>query len=133
MSASGREEEIAAILERSERLLLDPAVRRDRERVLELLAEEFEEFGASGLAWTRDEIVELLAEEEFEPPMLKDFRCRLIAPSAALVTYQTERIDPWSGTPVAVNRSSIWIEEHGRWRVRFHQGTPAEQEGSEGG
>jgi ribonuclease HI len=39
----------------------------------------------------------------------------------ALVTYRVERVEDGSTTL----RSSIWAREGDRWRMRFHQGTPA--------
>ena len=119
--------EIAAMLLRNEQSLLDPAVRRDREQVQALLAEDFEEFGASGRTWTRDEIAQLLATETYDPPRMEAFRCRSIATGVALVTYRTVRTDAGTGLHRIVNRSSIWIEKDGRWQIRFHQGTPANQ------
>jgi hypothetical protein len=116
---------IAALLLRNEQALLDPAVRRDRHRVLALLAEDFEEFGASGKVWSRHQIVELLASEAYDPPALEDFRCHLLAEDVALVTYRTIRANAQTGAPVATLRSSLWIEDSGEWRVRFHQGTHA--------
>lgn len=118
-------QKVSALLLRNELALLDPAVRRDRLRVLALLADDFEEFGASGRVWTRDRIVELLATENYEPPAIEDFQCHLLAENAALITYRTVRTDSQSGVSKAVLRSSIWIEDSGEWRVRFHQGTPA--------
>lgn len=94
-----------------------------------LLSEDFEEFGASGRAWTRDEIVDQLATEPYTPPEIEAFRCRVIAPGVALVTYRTVRRDVETGSAKAANRSSIWKrEEKGAWRVVFHQGTPAAEE-----
>jgi hypothetical protein len=104
--------------------LLKPEVRRDRNRVLALLSEDFEEFGASGRAWTRDEIAGLLATESYTPPEIEDFRCRMLAPGVTLVTYRTIRRDAETGSAKAANRSSIWKHENGVWRVVFHQGTP---------
>jgi len=127
LNSDDREQEVAALLEQNERALLDPAVRRDRERVLALLAEDFEEFGASGRVWTRDEVVDLLANEAYDPPVMSDFRCRMITPLVALVTYRTQHTHAMTGACTAVNRSSIWVEEEGSWRIRFHQGTPAER------
>ena len=119
--------EIAALLLRHEQSLLDPAVRRDRERVLALLASDFAEFGASGRVWTRDEIVHLLATETYDPPTMEAFKCRSIAAGVALVTYRTVRTDAGTGFRRIVNRSSIWIENDERWQICFHQGTPANQ------
>jgi hypothetical protein len=118
-----RPDDIGAHLHLLEQTLLDPAVRRDRARVAALLAEDFLEFGSSGRVWTREAILELLATESYDPPAMEDFRCDLIGQDAALVTYQTVRVDPESGQRAAVLRSSIWVRQANEWRVRFHQGT----------
>jgi hypothetical protein len=116
-------EEIWALLRAREEALLDPEVRRDRARVAPLLAEDFLEFGSSGRAWSREEILELLASEDYTRPAMEDFQCDWIGDGAALVTYKTVRVDAESGLRVVVLRSSIWIEDSGQWQVRFHQGT----------
>ena len=116
-------EEACAHLRRCEEALLDPAVRRDRAKVAALLAEDFQEFGASGRVWSREAILDLLASEDYTPPAMEDFECHWIGDGVALVTYRSVRTDPDSGQGSAVLRSSIWIEQAGQWRVRFHQGT----------
>ena len=80
-----------AELERLELLLLNPAVRRNREQVSGLLAQDFVEFGSSGRVWTREETLELLATETYAPPAVEDLECRMIAADAALVTYRAVR------------------------------------------
>jgi hypothetical protein len=112
-------------LQACEEALLDPAVRRDRERVAALLDEDFEEFGSSGRVWTREQILELLASEDFVPVTMEGFRCDRIAEEVALVTYRTVRTDSQSGEKATVLRSSLWTQKWGVWRVRFHQGTRA--------
>jgi hypothetical protein len=129
---STKHSEIPKLLLRNEKSLLDPAVRRDRNRVLELLAEDFVEFGASGRAWSRDQVVELLAAGNFQPPALEAFECFLLAPAVALVTYRTVRTDAQTGACTVSLRSSVWIEHDGKWRVRFHQGTPGMHRSSSG-
>ena len=106
-------------LRQREEALLDPAVRRGRDQVSALLAADFQEFGASGHIWSRENIFELLANESYTPPAVEDFRCTLLCPSAALVTYRAV-----SGSAVTL-RSSIWTNLSGEWQLRFHQGTPA--------
>jgi hypothetical protein len=118
-------DELWVHLQACELALLDPAVRRDRGRVEALLAEEFLEFGSSGRLWTREQVLELLASQDFEPVTMEDFRCDRIAEDVALATYRTVRTDPQSGEKAAVLRSSLWMQERGVWRVRFHQGTRA--------
>jgi hypothetical protein len=124
MSAGANQsEEIVSQLLRLEQKLLDPAVRRDRSRVSELLAEDFVEFGSSGRVWTRDRILDLLATEEYVPPAIKDFECRQISSEAMLATYRAVRVDTLTGTRTVTLRSSIWKMESGAWRILFHQGT----------
>jgi hypothetical protein len=116
--------DVAAHLRQLEESLLDPAVRRNRERLRELLDADFLEFGSSGRTWTRNKIIELLQlEQRFLPPEIEDFRCVLLSIDVALLTYRTGRTDPDTGERVASLRSSVWTRKSGEWRMRFHQGT----------
>jgi hypothetical protein len=114
---------VAEELLRNEKLLLDPAFRHDRAQVAALLAEDFFEFGSSGRVWSRDTILDLLATEDYVPPVMEDFACRLIADGVVLVTYRTFRINPETGQRDAALRSSLWTRHSGQWVVCFHPGT----------
>jgi len=116
---------LCAHLRSCEEALLDPPVRRDRARVSAFLADDFHEFGSSGKVRSRQQILELLATEDYHRPSMEDFKCHWIANGVVLVTYRSVRIDPQSGEGAVTMRSSIWTEESGEWRVRFHQGTKA--------
>jgi hypothetical protein len=118
---------VAAELLRAEMFLLDPAIRRDRARVSALLANDFFEFGASGRIWTRDQILDLLATEEYSPPIVEDFACHRVAEDVVLVTYRTVRINQETSRREAALRSSLWIWRSETWTVRFHQGTRASE------
>jgi hypothetical protein len=107
-----------------EQSLLDPAVRRDRAHVEQFLAEDFEEFGASGRVWTRTEILDELANERYVPPTIEDFRCVMIADAVALVTYRSVKSSGHAEAQITSLRSSIWTKKDGFWKLRFHQGTP---------
>ncbi|WP_348263828.1 DUF4440 domain-containing protein [Telmatobacter sp. DSM 110680] len=111
-----------AELRRLELRLMDPAVRHDRANVASLLADDFVEFGASGRVWTRDSILELLATERFDAPVIEDFRCRMLGEHVALVTYRAVRMKP-EGERAATLRSSLWMRKSGNWQMYFHQGT----------
>ena len=117
--------QLAAQLRKCEETLLDPAIRRDRARVAALLADDFVEFGASGKIWAREEILTLLATEEYHPPVIESFECVRIAPDVALATYHAVRTDATTGERSVTLRSSIWSKEPWGWRMRFHQGTRA--------
>jgi len=124
MNSSGPiSETLCAELRACEEALLDPAVRRDRARVAALLAEDFVEFGASGRVWTREQILELLATESYQPPAIEDFKCDWIVEGVVLLTYRTVRTDVCLDLRQEVLRSSLWRRESGQWRMRFHQGT----------
>ena len=111
-------------LRKLEQSLLDSAVRRDENRLRELLAEDFLEFGSSGRVWTRKTIIDLLAVETgFLPPEIEEFECSLLGEKVALVTYRTVRTDARTGERLATLRSSLWVRRDGEWRMRFHQGT----------
>lgn len=114
---------IATLLKRCEEALLDPAVRRDRSRLDALMDENFQEFGSSGRAWTREQVLDLLATENYTPPAIEDFRCVMIADGVALITYRTVRFEAQTGLETASLRSSIWTRQAKGWRLRFHQGT----------
>ena len=111
-------------LRRLELQLMDPGVRRDRERVGRLLAPGFVEFGSSGRVWSREVMLELLATGTFTTSQVEDFAFRLLGQDVVLVTYRTVCTDA-AGGQTATLRSSIWIRGSDRWQVCFHQGTPA--------
>lgn len=119
------EEATRAELERLELLLMDPAVRRDRQRVAALLAEDFMEFGSSGQVWAREAILELLVTETYTPPEVGAFACRTMSDGVVLVTYHAARTDAATGDRTVTLRSSIWTRAGGNWQMRFHQGTRA--------
>ena len=121
------EPDLSAHLKHLEKTLLDPIVRRDRAQVSALLAEDFREFGSSGRAWTRQQILDLLATEDYTPPAIEDFHCERIAEDVALVTYRSVRTNPVTGETPAALRSSLWVREADGWRVRLHQGTAAQK------
>jgi hypothetical protein len=112
---------LAALLLDLEKQLMDPAIRKDRDRVAALLAEEFFEFGSSGRVWTRAEILD--PSETVQPaPAVEDFHIRSIAPELIQVTYRTLRPTP-DGKQQAALRCSLWLLRQDRWQMIFHQGT----------
>jgi ribonuclease HI len=122
-------EATAGHLRSLEASLLDPPVRRDRQRVSALLADDFTEIGASGRLWTREAILALLATEDFVPPTIEDFSCRQLAEGVVLATYRAVRTGPVTQECSTALRNSIWTKEDGGWKLRFHQGTQAGEPG----
>ncbi|MDQ0770520.1 ribonuclease HI [Pseudarthrobacter defluvii] len=107
-----------ALVEELERELLGPLVRGDIGRTAVLLHPDFMEIGSSGRVWTRDAMMMALEEDPGERTDIEILGADRIGPGAVLLTY---RNFARSGTTL---RSSLWVLDGGRWRLRFHQGTP---------
>jgi len=107
-----------AQVEELERELLGPLVRGDMGRTAVLLHPDFMEIGSSGRVWTRDAMMMALEEDPGERTDIEILGTDRVGTSAVLLTY---RSFARSGTTL---RSSLWVLDDGRWRLRFHQGTP---------
>lgn len=107
------DEATKAELKRLELLLMDPAVRRSRERVAVLLTAHFLESGSSGRVWKREATLELLATETYTPPAVESFVCRVLGTDVVLVTYRAVRTTEATDEPTVTLRSSIGREIRG--------------------
>ncbi|MDQ0000272.1 ribonuclease HI family protein [Pseudarthrobacter sulfonivorans] len=115
---SGTETIPEVIVEALERELALPDTRSDIGRTGVLLHPDFMEIGSSGRVWTRDAMMMALEEDPGHHTELEILGADRIGAGAVLLTYRSY----WrSGT---VLRSSLWVLDGGRWRLRFHQGTP---------
>jgi hypothetical protein len=111
--------------ELEERLQL-PEVRRAPEEVGKLLAADFVEFGSSGAIYSRQQVIEGLAQEAHMERSVMDFNVRALSDDLALITYRATRRDPTNGQVHHSLRSSIWTLVDGGWQMLFHQGTPTQ-------
>jgi len=112
-------EDVSRHLRELEESLLLPDVRKSQ-RLIDLLADDFVEFGSSGRIYTKADLAEAL---QAEPPVTQataDFRVSLLSPGVALLTYRICRL---SVPPINTLRSSIWRLHDGHWRMVFHQAT----------
>lgn len=107
-----------AEVEELERELLGPLVRGDIGRTAVLLHPDFMEIGSTGRVWTRDAMMMALEEDPGERTDIEILGADRIGAEAVLLTYRSYAR---SGTTL---RSSLWVLDGGRWRLRFHQGTP---------
>jgi hypothetical protein len=97
--------------------------RFDENRMAEILAPDFFEFGRSGRAYTREDIIRSSRQDIPSVLPLIDFQARLLANDVAQVTY-ISHVHYQHGEERAI-RSSIWSRRSdGSWKLRFHQGTP---------
>ncbi len=118
---------LLATLRELECELHQPECRKDRERLAQLLAPDFKEFGRSGASYTRDhELMSLPSDPE--PPQIhaQDFVVKPLSDSIALLTYRSAYVNPSGELFRHTNRSSIWRLESSGWRMVFHQGTPTD-------
>ena len=105
-----------------EQELLETSTRQNRARLEQLLALEFFEFGSSGTAWSRGEILDRLPAEIPTPIRASNFKAFELSQGVVLVTYKTDRTESDKSLLSAL-RSSIWKLNQAGWQMFFHQGT----------
>lgn len=99
--------------------------RGSRVRLGQLLHAQFVEFGRSGAVYTRTQVIDQLVVEPNPAKMhTQGFAVFELAPSVALLTYQSADVTPSGSLERHANRSSIWRLEASGWQMVFHQGTP---------
>jgi glyoxylase I family protein len=116
-------QDLAAHLIHLEQQLLQPSTRRNAAALTSLLAEDFREFGSSGRIYTRQQIIDALADESPRNITLSDPLCQQLTECAVLLTYRSTRTSTLNVASDAL-RSSLWIYRDQRWQMLFHQGTP---------
>ncbi|MEH2464538.1 nuclear transport factor 2 family protein [Nostoc sp.] len=108
-----------------EERLLQSDVRKSAKDIMDLLAEEFIEFGSSGRVFDKQQIINSLQNELIESlthRAITEFKTLVLTTGVVLVTYRIVR--HISGEqPVHSLRSSIWKLNNDRWKMIFHQGT----------
>jgi len=102
-----------------EESLLLPGVRKSQ-TLVDLLADEFVEFGSSGHIYDKADLVSTLRAEAPSTQTASGFKLTELSPEVALLTY---KIHLHSEPPVHTLRSSLWKQIGGRWRMVFHQAT----------
>ena len=111
--------ELEAHLFALEQELQGSATRSNADRLAQLLADDFVEFGASGNVWgSKAQLIAGLQDEVFSPRRMSGFAVKKLSDGVALVTYRGHR----QGVGDSL-RSSVWRQEQGQWRMVFHQGT----------
>lgn len=111
-------EELKKQLLECEKRLLDRDVRTSPEKIAELLADDFFEFGSSGNVWYKADCV---TENGLtvRDMTLSHFEIHPLSEDVVLCTYRLKDDTRKQNTL----RSSIWKNIDGRWQMFFHQGT----------
>jgi hypothetical protein len=110
------------ILERLEEELWREETRFDIQRMEEVLAADFFEFGRSGRFYRREDTLAIPRGPIDAVLPLSDFKARLLTQDLAQVTYNSAVT--YDGRILRARRSSIWSRAPQGWVLRFHQGTP---------
>jgi hypothetical protein len=103
--------------------------RRNPARLGALLHPDFVEFARSGRTYTRSGVLqEFSTGGALEPVEARDFELAQPGPGVALLTYKSAHRSPTGALHRHSLRSSIWVESDRGWVMRFHQGTPADDQ-----
>jgi len=106
-----------------EESLLQPEIRSSAKELDALLDNDFKEFGSSGEAYDKEQVLELLPQFTEEKFSLHDFEIKELSDHVVLATCRVDKTVQGQETLVRSLRSSIWRKENDRWQMVFHQGT----------
>ena len=115
-----------ALLQRLEEELWQEETRFDVPYMERIIAADFFEFGRSGRVYNRIEILYVPKQPIDAVIPLPNFQARLLTAGVALVTHNSHVIV--DGIVEKGRRSSIWSRMAAGWTLRFHQGTPYEDD-----
>jgi len=109
---------------------LSSEVRRSKEKLDKLLADDFREFGSSGRIWNKSEIIEMLVSSRDEPGLqrnISDYVVKILSENVVLATYLCTCYLADGNIKSCSLRSTIWIRnESSDWQMMFHHGTKTE-------
>ena len=103
--------------------LLGSDTRSSARRLDELLADEFLEIGASGILYTKQDVVKILPGETRAKFTILAFQAKEITADTILAIYLVEKEFPENPLRTLSHRSSLWQRRNGGWQMIFHQGT----------
>jgi len=97
--------------------LLNKNIRKNVDKLNNLIADDFIEFGSSGKVYTKSDVIQYLPNEIEENFEASNFNGVQLARDCILLTYLL-----YSKHGKSL-RSSIWKRYDGNWKIIFHQGT----------
>lgn len=121
VTARAKREAVLRELERREPIFHRPELGTSRRDFEAMTEPGFWEVGASGRAYGRTEVLDLLEKRHSaphdDPWKTRDFRCLELAPDDYLLTYVLEQ------GPRITRRATIWRRRGVDWTIVYHQGT----------
>jgi len=94
------------------------------ERMRELMAIDFQEFGQSGKYYDLEDTLSMEVSDFNTVLPLHEYKLKLISSDVVLATYNSETT--YGNITLYARRSSIWCKQGVNWELKFHQGTPYE-------
>ena len=106
-----------------EEKLLNPEVRCSKQKLEELLDEEFIEFCSSGniYIYNQEKVIDTEINLETTNWKILEFNIKWISKECILATYKLAKDS--TVTKEYSLRSSIWKKQGHQWKMIFHQGT----------
>jgi hypothetical protein len=104
--------------------LLQPSVRKNYGRLNALLADDFWEVGASGMAFGKQTVLESLPEETEDIIFVgSDFEQKMLSDTVGMVTFTATKT---TREYVRISlHCSVWAKKEKGWQMVYHQGTIA--------
>ena len=100
--------------------LLKPEVRLSREELDRFLADEFVEFGSSGLVYDKESTLNrLMTTTDKIEYSISDFAVRELSDNLVQTTFKTKRTINETDKLNSL-RSSLWIKINDKWQMLFH-------------
>lgn len=109
------------IVKQLELSLLQPEVRKSREKLDKLVSDDFIEIGSSGKIFDKKHVLEDLPEMEAPKFLINSFETKELAPDLIMTIFQISKT--LANQTTLSQRSSVWKKNNGNWQMIFHQGT----------
>ncbi len=116
-------EELKELIYKLETDLVKPEIRTSVEKINELIADDFIEYGSSGLVYDKAIILERLPRDNSPTYTLFDFELIILSEDIVQTRFKTNRVN-FDGTKMSALHSSLWRKTNEKWQMFFHQGTP---------
>lgn len=108
-----------------EKKLLDPSLRKSREALDKLIADDFAEIGKSGSRYSKQDVLEHVTQEVDRKIESYGWEVRQIDEKVYIINYISfETVD---GQRLDTLRTSLWKLNGDNWQMIFHQGTNKNQ------
>lgn len=102
--------------------LLKPEVRTSVEKLNELIADDFIEYGSSGFIYDKKIILERLPQGNSPTYSLSNFAMVVLSEDIVQTRFKTDRVNLDSSKMSSLH-ISLWRKTNDKWQMFFHQGT----------